>query len=524
LFVGQGVDMGMLRIYAVTLLVASISVIADGRNLAGEDSSLHQFQHFHPNSRGGRGDGYGESSRDRPKVKTQHHDAPSRNEHSGKFWNSFTQFNPKVERIPEFVHSSDGAMFDYVPERKVQSNQHDFIFGKQYEQPNYYDSSHHNADYSDAGRAKSSAGFDLSTALNIQPVVTGAGKAESLDPLPYRVNPVPIVEEFKLDEAPPPKYPTSLVELISTKRADSKTLGHRGDGKLLQDRHLQHLQSDADVGHAGNEQQQRLDVTTHGHSNKARGPHEKCRQYQELIIRAVELLDAKNTTCRGQYNELRREVGDRALFDFCLESICIRDEVLGDLSGLNQGREGKLFNPFAWMDLTFTLEFEELEPEEETDETIVTIEDYDYDYSESRTTGVKRPSKQRTKKPKWEAEKAEYEYEREKMRKWEAEKAEYEYEGLEDYRAWSKTHTPFYYKSKQYDKEEWYEDGWCKPSAFCEKCTVYGSCCRRFCMRMLYDTDSEYYSCHHNFCGHRASSSECRKCRHCKCTELYEFK
>merc|ERR1711872_145478 len=29
---------------------------------------------------------------------------------------------------------------------------------------------------------------------------------------------------------------------------------------------------------------------------------------------------------------------------------------------------------------------------------------------------------------KWEAEKAEYEYEREKMRKWEAEKAEYEYE------------------------------------------------------------------------------------------------
>ena len=41
----------------------------------------------------------------------------------------------------------------------------------------------------------------------------------------------------------------------------------------------------------------------------------------------------------------------------------------------------------AWMDLTFTLEFEELEPEEETDETIVTIEDYDYDYSESRTTG-----------------------------------------------------------------------------------------------------------------------------------------
>ena len=39
----------------------------------------------------------------------------------------------------------------------------------------------------------------------------------------------------------------------------------------------------------------------------------------------------------------------------------------------------------AWMDLTFTLEFEELEPEEETDETIETIEDYDYDYSESRT-------------------------------------------------------------------------------------------------------------------------------------------
>merc|ERR1711872_945962 len=238
--------------------------------------------------------------------------------------------------------------------------------------------------------------------------------------------------------------------------------GHRLDGKLLQDRHLQHLQSDADVGHAGNEQQRRLDVTTHGHSNKARGPHEKCRQYQELILRAVELLDAKNTTCRGQYNELRREVGDRALFDFCLESICIRDEVLGDLSGLNQGREGKLFNPFAWMDLTFTLEFEELEPEEETGET---IEDYDYDYSESRT-GVKRPSKQRTKKPKWEtkkedyeherekvlkweAEKAEYEYEREKRRKWEAEKAEYEYEGLEEYRPWSKTHTPFYYKSKQ---------------------------------------------------------------------------
>merc|ERR1712042_164083 len=305
--VGQGVDMGMLRIYAVTLLVAFISVIADGRNLAGEDSSLHQFQHFHPNSHGGRGDGYGESSRDRPKVKTQHHDAPSRNEHSGKFWNSFTQSNPKV---------------DYVPERKVQSNQHhDSIFGKQYEQPNYYDSSHHNADYSDAGRAKSSAGFDLSTALNIQPVVTGAGKAESLDPLPYRVNPVPIVEEFKLDEAPPPKYPTSLVELISTKRTDSKHLGHRVDGKLLQDRHLQ---SDAYVGHAGNEQQPRLDVTTHGHSNKARGPHEKCRQYQELILRAVELLDAKNTTCRGQYNELRREVGDRALFDFCLESICIR--------------------------------------------------------------------------------------------------------------------------------------------------------------------------------------------------------
>merc|ERR1711872_315679 len=299
--------------------------------------------------------------------------------------------------------------------------------------------------------------------------------------------------------------------------------GHRLDGKLLQDRHLQHLQSDADVGHAGNEQQRRLDVTTHGHSNKARGPHEKCRQYQELILRAVELLDAKNTTCRGQYNELRRGVGDRALFDFCLESICIRDEVLGDLSGLNQGREGKLFNPFAWMDLTFTLEFEELEPEEETDETIETIEDYDYDYSESRT-GVKRQSKQRTKKPKWETEKEDYEYEREKVLKWEAEKAEYEYEGLEDYRAWSKTHTPFYNKSKQYDKEEWYEDGWCKPSAFCEKCTVYGSCCRRFCMRMLYDTDSEYYSCHHNFCGHRASSSECRKCRHCKCTELYEFK
>merc|ERR1712142_473141 len=127
--------------------------------------------------------------------------------------------------------------------------------------------------------------------------------------------------------------------------------------------------------------------------------------------------------CRGQYNELRREVGDRALFDLCLESICIRDEVLGDLSGLNQGREGKLFNPFAWMDLTFTLEFEELEPEE----TVETIEDYDYDYSESRT-GVKRPSKQRTKKPKWETEKEDYEQERAKLRKWEAEKAEYEYE------------------------------------------------------------------------------------------------
>jgi len=551
------VDMGMLRTYAVTLLVASIGVMVAGRNLAGEDSSPHQFQHFHPNSHGGRGHVYAE--RDRPKVKTQHHDAPSRNEHSGKFWNSFTQSNPKVERTPDFVQSSG-----HSPERYVQSNQHDSdsIYGEQYQHSNHYGSIHQYVDYSHADRAKSSAGYDLSAALNI-PMVTGASK-----PVPYRVNPVPVVEEFKLDEAPPPKYPSRLVELISTKRTDAKHLGHRVDGKMLQDRHLQ---SAADVGHS-NEQQHRVDVTTHGQSNKARGPHEKCGQYQELVLRAVELLDAKNTTCRGQYNELRREVGDRALFDFCLESICIRDEVLGDLSGLNKGREGKFFNPFGWMNLTWTLEFDVLEAEE-TEETIEDY-DYDYDYSELRT-GVRRPSRQRAKnlkwrtekedyererekmlkweaekaeyeyerelkrkweteraeneyerelKRKWEAEKADYEYEREQMLKWEAEKAEFEQEGIEEYRLWSKTHKPFFNQSKQYDKEEWSDDGWCKPSAFCEKCTVSGSCCRRYCMRMLFDSDSEYYSCHQNFCGHRASTSECRKCRHCKCTELYEFK
>merc|ERR1711962_758377 len=76
-----------------------------------------------------------------------------------------------------------------------------------------------------------------------------------------------------------------------------------------------------------------------------------------------------------------------------------------------------------------------------------------------------------------------------------------------------------------FDEDEWYgdwnDDSFCRPRAFCRRCSRRGSCCRRYCERMYYDMDVEYYSRRPEYCDKNNSSDRCRKCRHCYCNELF---
>jgi len=68
------------------------------------------------------------------------------------------------------------------------------------------------------------------------------------------------------------------------------------------------------------------------------------------------------------------------------------------------------------------------------------------------------------------------------------------------------------------EEDDWVGDGWCRPKGFCSKCTAGGKCCRRFCLRVLYEYEHERQSCDQKYCDRRKSSDLCRKCRQCECT------
>jgi len=68
------------------------------------------------------------------------------------------------------------------------------------------------------------------------------------------------------------------------------------------------------------------------------------------------------------------------------------------------------------------------------------------------------------------------------------------------------------------EEDDWVGDGWCRPKDFCSKCSAGGKCCRRFCLRVLYDSEHERQSCDQKYCDRRKSSDLCRKCRQCECT------
>jgi len=70
---------------------------------------------------------------------------------------------------------------------------------------------------------------------------------------------------------------------------------------------------------------------------------EACSPYLQNILDTVELLDAKNSTCEAQYLDLRRSIKERDLFDLCLETILVRDEVDGVLTKHKESRDGRFF-------------------------------------------------------------------------------------------------------------------------------------------------------------------------------------
>jgi len=79
-------------------------------------------------------------------------------------------------------------------------------------------------------------------------------------------------------------------------------------------------------------------------------------------------------------------------------------------------------------------------------------------------------------------------------------------------------HTSLEKQDMSYGENDWVGDGWCRPTAFCDKCSAEGNCCRRFCLRVLYDAEYERQSCDEKYCERRQSSDLCRKCRQCECT------
>merc|ERR1712002_319320 len=79
-------------------------------------------------------------------------------------------------------------------------------------------------------------------------------------------------------------------------------------------------------------------------------------------------------------------------------------------------------------------------------------------------------------------------------------------------------HTSLEKQDMSYGENDWVGDGWCRPTVFCDKCSAEGNCCRRFCLRVLYDAEYERQSCDEKYCERRQSSDLCRKCRQCECT------
>ena len=66
-------------------------------------------------------------------------------------------------------------------------------------------------------------------------------------------------------------------------------------------------------------------------TDKKYRPEDACVDYQYHVLSAIELLDVNNATCKDLYRDLRTGVNDRTLFDYCLESIFVKDEVQGIL-------------------------------------------------------------------------------------------------------------------------------------------------------------------------------------------------
>eukprot|EP00088_Acartia_fossae_P028295 TRINITY_DN2907_c0_g1_i1.p1 TRINITY_DN2907_c0_g1~~TRINITY_DN2907_c0_g1_i1.p1 ORF type:complete len:565 (+),score=6.32 TRINITY_DN2907_c0_g1_i1:30-1724(+) len=155
-----------------------------------------------------------------------------------------------------------------------------------------------------------------------------------------------------------------------------------------------------------------------------------CQGYTDAVMAAIELIDVKNETCEEQYQNLRSNIEDLTMFDFCLEVAFIKGEAF-NINLDNKKRQGKFFFDFS-LDVLF---------------------------------------------------------------------------GGKD-------------KDDDYYDNGWRGDGWCTLS-FCDRCSRRGSCCRRWCQRMWYDTDYESYSCRPQYCRKNRSSIICRKCRHCYCDDFF---
>jgi len=199
-------------------------------------------------------------------------------------------------------------------------------------------------------------------------------------------------------------------------------------------------------------------VVSRGAAASDQAMNENCAPFKSAILVAIELLDADNITCEAQYLDLRKKIEARSMFDLCLETILIKDEVLNVLEK-KEDRTGRFF-----FDLESTLDF--------------TLDLLGYE-----------------KKDKYKDNAIEF-------------SVRYDNNNHQHH------HNKYYGKGGK-------GGNYCTPKHFCESCSKNGSCCRRFCERMWYDRNMEDYSCSADYCDKKSYSSTCSKCEHCKCRYRY---
>jgi len=107
-----------------------------------------------------------------------------------------------------------------------------------------------------------------------------------------------------------------------------------------------HAAPDLQYGDGQNEYKQYGAGQMESKQSGATGHVELCTPYLQNVLDTIELLDAKNATCKAQYLDLRKTIAERGVFDLCLETVLIKDEVLSILAE-HKGRDGRFFGIFG---------------------------------------------------------------------------------------------------------------------------------------------------------------------------------